>query len=108
MKLNFSHHKPIVPGKNDLKDNFRKWMFWDVNMDKLSISHDKFFIVDRVLSGSMENPIYLERLERIFSKQEIIKAAKSSNSIRGNEAIRFIAKRYGISPNSFKQYIPNL
>lgn len=108
MRLNFLHHKAIVPRKNDLRSNFQKWMFWDVDMEKLSIKDDKFFIIDRVLSGNMENAIYLDRLERIYSIRDIKNVAISSRSIRGNEAIRFIAKRYGMNPKSFRQYIPNL
>lgn len=50
MDLNDLHHKSIVLRKNDLRSNFRKAMFWDVEMDRLSIQHDKFFIIDRVLS----------------------------------------------------------
>lgn len=103
-----SHHQPIVPRKNAIKASFRKAMFWDIDMDKLSMKVDKAFIIDRVLSRNMENPIYLERLENLYSIKDIRRVAKSSMSIRGNESIRFIAKRYGLDPNSFKQYIPNL
>lgn len=108
MSLNILHHKPIVPRKSDIKSNFQKWMFWDVDMGKLSVKEDKFFIIDRVLSGSMENPKYLQQLDKMFSRQDIINVAKSSRSIRGNESIRFIANRYGMDPKSFKQYIPNI
>lgn len=108
MKVRGLHHKPIVPRKNGLGSSFRKAMFWDVDMDKLSIKYDKSFIIDRVLSESMRNSIYLDRLEKFYSISDIKKVAKSSRSIRGNEAIRFIANRYGMDPKSFKQYIPNL
>lgn len=108
MRLNILHHHPVVLRKNDLRSNFRKAMFWDVDMNKLSIKADKFFIIDRVLSQNMQNPIYLQRLEKMFSKQDIKKVAKYSRSIRGNESIRFLANRYGMDPKSFRQYIPNL
>lgn len=108
MRNNVLHHKSIVPRKNVLRANFRKAIFWDVDMDKLSKKADKVFIIDRVLSRNMENPVYLERLEKLYQIKDIKKIAKSSRSIRGNEAIRFIAKRYGMDPNSFKNYIPNL
>ena len=108
MSLNNLHHKPIIPRKDAIETNFRKWMFWDVDMEKLSIKDDKFFIIDRVLSGCMENPIYLDQLDKIFSRRDIINVAKSSRSIRGNESIRFIASRYRMNPKSFKQYIHSL
>jgi len=108
MSNNVVHHKSIVPRKNVLRANFRKAIFWDIDMNKLSQKADKAFIIDRVLSRNMENPIYLERLEKLYQIKDIKKIAKSSRSIRGNEAIRFIAKRYGMDPNSFKNYIPNL
>lgn len=108
MEINHLHHNSVVPEKKDLKSNFRKAMFWDVEMDKLSIKRDKFFIIDRVLSTSMKNSIYLDRLEKFYSIRDIKKVARSSRSIRGNESIRFIANRYAMNPKSFKQYIPNL
>ena len=108
MSLNDLHPNSKKIKKNDLRSNFRKAMFWDVEMDKLSIKHDKFFIIDRVLSRSMKNSIYLDRLEKFYSIKDIKEVAKSSRSIRGNESIRFIANRYAMNPKSFKQYIPNL
>ena len=108
MKPNIVHHIPIVPRKIDIKSNFQRWMFWDVDMGQLSIKKDKAFIIDRVLSGSMENAKYLERLDKIYSKKDIINVAKSSNSIRGNESIKFIANRYGMNPKAFKQFIANI
>lgn len=93
---------------NSLSDLFPRAIFWDVNIDNLSLSKDKNFIIQRVLSRHMNKNEYLENLEKLYSKNLIKSSAKDSSEIFGNENIEFIANRYGLRPNVFKKYIPNL
>ena len=102
IKLNISNFKRI-----DLKNHFPGPVFWDVDPNLLDIKNDKDFIIERVLSRNMGNPLYLEKLEDLYSKKEIIKYALSSNQIRGNNAIRLIAQRYGLNPNNIKNFNPS-
>src|SRR5690554_1900727 len=108
MKLEFLHRKSILPKSSVLSAMFRKAMFWDVDMDNLSIKKDKGFIIERVLAGSMKNPQYLENLEKLYPVSDIKHVARNSRNLRGNDSIRFIAKRYHLNPQSFKQYIPGI
>ena len=102
-------YRKLVPDKQPkLESLFRKAMFWDVHMDRLSIKKDKEFIIDRVLARNMLNPKYLENLEKLYSVDLIKRVAIESNSIRGNEIIRFIANRYGMAPESFRLFIPGI
>ena len=102
------HEKSTLQKYPRLESLFRKAMFWDVHVDKLSIKKDKEFIIDRVLAGSMLNPRYLENLEKLYPVDLIKRVAIESNSIRGNEIIRFIANRYGMAPESFRLFIPGI
>lgn len=80
-------------------------MFWDVNMEKLSVKKDKNFIISRVLARFMNNDDYLKKLESIYSISEIKRIAMKSNEIFGNEIIEHLSKRYKLSPYDFKKYI---
>lgn len=106
MKIKFSISKSRLKGI-DLKNHFPGPVFWDVDPNLLDIKKDKDFIIERVLSRNMGNPIYLEKLEAIYSKKEIMKYALSSDQIRGNNAIRLIAKRYGLNPSNIKNFNPS-
>lgn len=93
---------------HNLSDIFPREMFWDMNMDDLSLEKDSDFIIQRVLSRSMHNSEYLVKLEKLYSNSEISAIALQSSEIRGNEDIEFIAERYQLKPEQFKKYISNL
>ncbi len=90
--------------KIDLKNHFPRAVFWDVDPRSLDLKKDKDFIIERVLSRNMGNPKYLELLEELYSRKDIVKIAVSSNEIRGNVKIRVIANRYNIQPNKIKNF----
>ena len=91
----------------DLKNHFPGPVFWDVDPDSLDVKLDKYFIIDRVLARNMGNAKYLEQLEELYSKKEIVERALLSSQIRGNNTIRLIANRYGINPNKIKNFNPS-
>ena len=91
-----------------LSDIFPREMFWDIDMDNLSLEKDSDFIIQRVLSRSMHNSEYLGKLEKLSSIKKIREIALQSSEIRGNEDIEFIAERYQLRPEQFKKYISNL
>ncbi|GAB1858226.1 hypothetical protein MHTCC0001_30630 [Flavobacteriaceae bacterium MHTCC 0001] len=88
-----------------LSQLFPAVMFWDVNMDKLSLEYDKDFIIQRVLGRFMDNDNYLDILESIYALDEIKSFALSSDEIFGNEIIEHLANRYHLNPFDFKKYI---
>lgn len=96
------------PLDNRLSDLFPSVLFWDVDINDLSPDMDKDFIIQRVLSRHMNKLENLENLERIYSKKVIKSFAKKSSEIFGNENIEFLANYYGLKPQSFKKYIPNI
>jgi len=57
--------KISVP-REKLSDLFRKYMFWDVDMDKLDVKRDYGFIIPRVLNRFMDQVEFLENLEKIY------------------------------------------
>ena len=106
MKLivnNISDKNRLVSKK--LSHLFPAVMFWDVDMDMLSLNRDKDFIIPRVLGRFMDNDKYLDNLEAIYPIDEIKNFAINSNEIFGNEIIERLAKRYHLNPFDFKKYI---
>jgi len=87
-----------------LSDFFPKVMFWDVDMDKLSIKYDDDFIIIRVLAYHMNDIKHLESLEKLYSIPKI-KHYAISGSIFGNNVIEFVAKRYDLNPSDFRKWI---
>lgn len=107
----FNAYKISNNGKSighSLSDLFPHEMFWDVDMNSLSPKKDSRFIIQRVLSRSMNNSEYFEKLESLYSNKRIKSIALQSPEIIGNEDIEFIANRYHLKPERFKKYIPNI
>lgn len=90
--------------RHNVLSYFDSWMFNDVHVDKLCLDVDGWYIVDAVLSKSMDLDKDLLTLDSIYHRDDIIQAAVESASIFGNERIEHIAKHYQISPASFKKY----
>lgn len=91
-----------------LKKVFRKSIFWDVDMDRLSVKKDRKFIIERVLSRNMHDLQNLINLESLYSRDQIKEVALGSREIIGNDSIHFIAKRYRLNPKAFPKYISNM
>lgn len=90
---------------DDLKV-FPKWMFWDVDIDKIDIDKDVDFIIDRVLNWFMDDVNYLETLDLIYPL-DVIKHYAVNMDVRGNEKIEFLCKRYNLKSSEFKYYLSN-
>lgn len=97
--------KPIKSCK--VSDFFPRRMFWEYNVDGLSLQKDKDFIIERVLNRSLlpelEQNICL--LENLYSKEYVLALALHCTEIYGNEAIEIIANHYQLNPKKFHQYI---
>ncbi|MBT0811567.1 hypothetical protein KIH41_09790 [Litoribacter ruber] len=89
-----------------LSQLFRKGIFWDVDIDLLDVKRDAYFIIPRILNRFMFHEVFLENLESIYPRDLICYYALNSGEIRGNEKIEFLAKRYGLRPQEFMNYIP--
>tara|TARA_R110002050_G_C8955405_1_gene513700 strand:+ start:5464 stop:6015 length:552 start_codon:yes stop_codon:yes gene_type:complete len=103
-------HVDIDLNQKKLNEIFPKAFFWDCKHENLKFSHweDRSFVIQRVLSSGGDDVKYLELLEKHFSVEEIKYYANNSNSIRGNENIDAICKRYDMQPSQFPNYILNV
>ena len=97
--ISFSKEKNLV-------NFFPGPVFWDIDPSKLDVKNDKAFIIERVLSQNMGNQDYFKKLDELYSRKEIIRLAKKSNQIRGNNSIRAIAEYYNIDPFQLKNFNP--
>lgn len=94
----------------DLVEYFPKSFFWDVDLSKFSLENweDRSFIIQRVLNMSDLEKGALEKLENLFSIEEIKYYAEGSPEIIGNEIIEMLCNRYHMQPSQFPKYFPNL
>lgn len=104
-------HPSIKDVKIDrLSEMFSKSIFWDVELDKFSLdnSGDRKFIIQRILKMSFLQDDLLDKLESIFSMEEIKYYAADSMEVLGNERIEMLCKRYRMQPSQFPHYIENI
>ncbi|MGV3528138.1 MAG: DUF6922 domain-containing protein [Flavisolibacter sp.] len=77
---------------------FPKHLFWDVNIDSLDIERDKAFIIPRALYMTDKATFNkdIEKLETIYSSNQIIRYLKSTKEKISNDVCELVAKRYSI------------
>jgi len=79
-------------------------LFWDIDVNKLSIKSDKNTIIPRMLFSTTKDSFETEItiLEKMYSKDEIIESLIHTKERISNEVCRLVADRYTIKP--FKRY----
>lgn len=89
---------------------FPKYVFWDCDVDKLSLKNwqDRSFIIQRVLKMSGCKGRFLSELEKIFSAEEIKYYAQDSMEIMGNELIENLCNHYNMQASHFPYYISDI
>ncbi len=87
-------------------DIFNKVYFWDCAKDKIDLVNDAEFVIERVLSQSInkQRAIDLEKIIEIYPIELIKKVVKNSTQIFGNERIEQISERIGIKPEEINTY----
>lgn len=84
--------------ENKIATLFPKYLFWDVNIEKLDYLKDKDFIIPRALyltnHSSFETDI--KRLESIYSSTQIIKHLQLTKEKISNQVCEMVAKRYSV------------
>jgi|TARA_R110002012_G_scaffold173866_1_gene338641 site-specific recombinase XerD len=75
---------------------FPKHLFWDVDMTRLNPQRDKNLIIPRALFASTEDTFIddIERLEELYSKNEILQTLRSTKERISNTVCELVAKRY--------------
>ena len=79
-------------------------LFWDIDVNKLSIKGDKNTIIPRMLFSTTKDSFETEItiLEKMYSTDEIIESLTHTKERISNEVCRLVADRYTIKP--FKRY----
>ena len=75
---------------------FPKYLFWDMDSNKLNLQRDKDIIIPRSMyattSDSFEEDI--QRLERLYTKEDILNYLKNTKELISNEVCDLVSKRY--------------
>lgn len=88
----------MVKQEVNISSIFPAHLFWDVRMGKLDVQRDKNFIIPRALYASDNFTFYvdIQKLENIYTPQEIADALKNITELISNEVCRLITERYHI------------
>lgn len=84
---------------------FNEAFFWDCVKEEINTKEDENFIIERVLSQSLNRDVDFIRLKEFFSIDKIVNVALNSSQIFGNERIEDIAIYFNIHPNEIQNYI---
>lgn len=83
-----------------ISHSFPKHLFWDINMDNLSIERDKDMIIPRALfqvnNSNFDQEI--KNLERFYSPKEIVECLKETKERISNDLCCLVASKYNIAP----------
>ena len=90
---------------SDISNSFPKHLFWDINMDNLSIERDKDMIIPRALfqSNELNFDHEITNLERFYSPDEIVECLKITKERISNNLCLLVASRYNVEP--FYRYV---
>lgn len=77
---------------------FPKYLFWDMDYEKMNYQRDMDIIIPRALymtnKNSFDNDI--KKLENIYTSSQIIKHLKTTKEFISNEICEMVALRYSI------------
>ncbi|MGG7035699.1 MAG: DUF6922 domain-containing protein [Flavobacterium sp.] len=79
---------------------FPKYLFWDMDLNKLSLSRDKDIIIPRALYATTPETFEddIKRLEQFYSPATIVKYLKNTKENISNKVCLSVAKRYNVQP----------
>lgn len=89
-----------------IRDIASKKVFWDVDIDKLSLKNDKDFIIPRILLATTKETFNndMNSLERIYTPDEIYTALKITKERISNQVCKMVAERYN-KPSFFRYLV---
>jgi len=73
-----------------------KHLFWDVDVNNLSIENDKELIIPRMLMATTENSFVhdIEIIEDVYAPKEIYAVLKNTKERISNQVCKKVAQRY--------------
>ncbi len=81
----------------DFSKFFFKRYFWDTDMSRLHLEWDKDFIIVRGLLGNEDSfEENISKLERFYSKNDIVQALRTTGELIDEKACFRLANRYGL------------
>jgi hypothetical protein len=88
----------------NIADIFPKYLFWDMDHNKLDVKKDEDIIIPRALYATNRDSFKddIEKLERLYDKQNIVRQLKCTKELVSNEVCRLVAERYNI--DSFSRF----
>lgn len=95
MSFYFKYLPEAVLSKNITKGDFpfSQYLFWDTPVEKIDTEKHKNYIIERVLSRGLLPDFYF--LLQLYTKEEIIKAVKSSR-VLDKKTINFCSQYFKI------------
>jgi hypothetical protein len=93
--------------KVNIVDIFPKYLFWDMDHNKLDVENDKAIIIPRALyattAETFEADIQLSRKTLYFTSSNIVKYLKQANENISNKVCLRVADRYHVKP--FQRFV---
>ena len=82
----------------NIAELFPKYLFWDVDSNKLDVQRDSALIIPRALYMTSKDSFSTDiaKLEQLYSSKQIVKQLKSTKEKISNEVCRMVAERYSI------------
>ncbi len=81
-----------------------KYLFWDMDMDKLDAENDADIIIPRALYMTTNESFKkdIKKLEKIYNKETIIQYLQITKELISNNMCTLVANYYNIEP--FKRF----
>ena len=75
---------------------FPKYLFWDMDYSKRKPERDKDIIIPRAMDATTADSFEedIQKLERIYSKKDILNYLKNTKELISNEVCALVSKRY--------------
>ncbi len=80
----------------DIASILPKHLFWDVDVNNLSIQNDKYLIIPRMLMATTENTFLhdIQIVEDVYDPKEIYAVLKNTKERISNQVCKKVALRY--------------
>jgi len=80
-----------------IADIATKKVFWDVDMNNLSLKKDKDFIIPRMLLATNEKTFRddIAFVEKVYTPKEIYTVLKNTKERISNQVCKMVSERYG-------------
>ncbi|MGE6355551.1 DUF6922 domain-containing protein [Flavobacterium sp. NPDC079362] len=91
--------------KVKIVDLFPKYLFWDMDYNKLDVDNDKAIIIPRALYATTTETFEadIQLLERLYSSSDIVKYLKQTKENISNKVCLRVANRYHVKP--FQRFV---